>query len=125
MRRIVILVVAALVMLTVVAPGVLAAPQKPPNENFGGSENSTEHRSNASGKGNFGQCHRLQAGSLPEESSELNPSAQNTGEADCRRTSGLSAVSIANCTPPTEPLAESQLTFRPVQRADASGACAL
>jgi hypothetical protein len=48
---------------------------------------SPEHRADASGEGNFGQCHKAGAIS-PGQSSEFNPSPQNTGEADCRTVEG-------------------------------------
>jgi hypothetical protein len=120
MRRISILLVAALVMVTVVAPGVNASPT-----NFGGSVESTEHRNNASGKGNFGQCHQVHTAVEGSESSELNPSSQNFGEADCRAAGDLSASGVADCDPADTAAAESRLTFLPVQdrEAFASSSC--
>ncbi len=50
---------AALLLTGVMASSAGAAPTRPPNENFGGNVNSTVHRSNNSGAGNFGQCHRV------------------------------------------------------------------
>jgi hypothetical protein len=122
MRRTIMLVVVALVMAAAIAPGVNAAPKKPPPENFGGSENSTEHRSNESGKGNFGQCHR-QGFVEGNASSTFSPSEQNTGEADCRVAGDQAAAAIAECSPPLEPGTESQLTFHPSPGESANTIC--
>jgi hypothetical protein len=94
---------------------------------------SIEHRANPSGKGNFGQCHKMDAVEA-QYSSEFNPSSQNTGEADCRTVSGrsgpgpsgsvsISVGSFAKCEPPSEPVAESQIIFRPSLDADVGSEC--
>lgn len=87
------MLMASAMMLAMVAPVANAAPKKPPNENFGGSKNSTQHRANASGKGNFGQCHRM--GTVDgSDSRTLNPSAVNSGDADCRQAGPQFAAAI-------------------------------
>jgi hypothetical protein len=114
------------------APAFAAQPECDPgpgesNNNCGAS---LEHRANPSGKGNFGQCHKVGAVE-PNQSSEFNPSAQNTGEADCRTASGRptsdgisgpESSAIARCEPPLEPVAETQHNYQPslaqISRAD-------
>ena len=87
------MLMASAIMLAMTAPVANAAPKKPPNENFGGSENSVEHRANASGKGNFGQCHRMGVVES-QDSREFNPSAVNRGDADCRQAGPLLAAAV-------------------------------
>ena len=91
-----------LVMLLVFsAPVSGQGPTKPPNENFGGNTTSQYHRSNESGKGNFGQCHRL--GVIEHQySRELNPSAVNVGDADCRAVENQYVTAVAVCGDPAE-----------------------
>ena len=109
------------------------------------------HRANPSGKGNFGQCHKLsledenvvkgneEAVIEGKESREFNPSSQNQsslGEADCRVASGRNdswaAISLIKCNPLNEfppgnpldtPYAESQIRFQPSLLARASITC--
>ncbi len=121
MRRIILVLSVAALMVAMLAPSVIAKPTKPVNENFGGNENSALNRNDNSGKGNFGQCQRLSGGEL--EASEFNPSSQNTGEADCRQAGGSSAQSVAQCEEPLVPGAESQLTFGENRGASAHGRC--
>src|SRR5215213_3166861 len=119
-------------LLATAAPAFAAPPDcaGPGSFNPGYDNNcgvSLEHRANPSGKGNFGQCARISAGD-PTVIREFNPSSQNTGECDVRFVSGRGgenpvAISIIRCEPPLEPVAESQLTFRPSLSGRASTAC--
>ena len=121
MRRILLALAAALLFTGVMASTAGAAPSTPPNDNFGGSVNSTDHRSDDSGKGNFGQCHHL-GGVQGAQSADFNPSASNSGAADCRFAGDLAASAGANCDPGSEAAAEVQLTFHP-KGASASASC--
>ena len=117
MKRIILLLVVAALTLAMIVPAY-AAPTTQPPENFGGNETSTENRNNNSGTGNFGQCHRT--GVVDgQESSEFNPSSQNTGAADCRQAGELGFSGTADCVPGQTAGAEGQLTFQPTQ--DESG----
>ena len=118
MKRILMVLTVAALMVATVAPNVSAAPT---NTNFGGNENSTLHRNDNSGKGNFGQCQALFGGQL--EASNINPSPQNSGAADCRVADNLGAISIADCQPGEEPTAESQLTFGAEPKANSDSSC--
>ena len=102
-----------LVMVLVFSVPVFGqGPTKPPNENFGGNTTSQYHRSNESGKGNFGQCHRT--GFVEgEDSSTFNPSAQNEGESDCRRVAGFGVAATTFCPGSVEQYAEAQIIFQP------------
>lgn len=127
MRRILLMLsVATLIVVQMVAP-VYGAPKKEEPENFGGNENSTLHRNDNSGKGNFGQCHRASGNVEGQQSSQLNPSSQSPGEADCRKAGDLEASStIPSCQEVgegLEPEAESQLTFGTDPRASAKADC--
>jgi hypothetical protein len=119
MKRIILVVTVALVMAAMMLAMVMPA--------FAANNGaSLEHRSNESGKGNFGQCHKL--GDVDaQESSELNPSSQNQGAADCRGASGrddqLEAAAVANCPEGEEPGAESQLTFGDSPSSSARASC--
>jgi len=105
LRRKLAVLVASAMLLATVAPSVNAAPKKPPPENFGGSVNSLQHRNDASGKGNFGQCHRTGVldpffeftGTQDEWSRVFNPSPQNVGEADCRQAGTWVAGNAITC----------------------------
>lgn len=97
----VLLLAVMMVVLAMMAPAVNAAPSKSPNPNFGGNDTSTEHRNNASGKGNFGQCHRT--GVVEgQDSREYTPSAVNRGEADCRQAGMNYALVRGACEDPAE-----------------------
>jgi hypothetical protein len=121
-KRLAVLVAAAMMVLTMFAASAFAAPPDcaGPGLNCGAS---LEHRANPSGKGNFGQCARIAGGG--SGISEFNPSSQNTGECEARVLSGpdgpIELVSIALCAPPSEPFAELQVTFRPLEASGTSG----
>ena len=101
------MLLASAMLLATVASSVNAAPTKPTPENFGGSENSLQHRNDASGKGNFGQCHRtgllrtLSEGPFGagegEDSQTFNPTSQNVGEANCRQAGTYFAGTASHC----------------------------
>ena len=119
-------VLMAALMLAMSIPAFAAKPF-PEGYNRG---NSPEHRANPSGKGNFGQCHRndpSSGGKLIEgkESRTYNPSAQNTGVADCRLVAGRTdeglgtwgARSWADCElEGVEAQAQGDLVFHPEVR---------
>jgi hypothetical protein len=140
LRRKLAVLLASAMLLATVAPSVNAAPKKPPPENFGGSVNSLQHRNNASGKGNFGQCHRTGLlRFLGEDASDLiadeiegkesrvfNPSPQNVGEADCRQAGTWFGAGAAYCIGPgQEAFAETQFDFStwPNINTDQGGGC--
>ena len=129
------MLVASAMLLATVAPSVNAAPEKPPPENFGGSVNSLQHRNNASGKGNFGQCHRTglleelthSTAGQGELSRTFNPSPQNVGEADCRQSGTWVAGDAAYCVGPAqEAIAVTEVTYStwPLVQADKREGCA-
>jgi hypothetical protein len=107
-------------LLATAAPAFAVQPECFPDFGFN-CGSSLEHRSNASGQGNFGQCH--QTGAIEgQQSSEFNPSSQNTGEADCRTVSGRvpsegsfaeEASDVIACPEGEEPVAETQINFQP------------
>jgi hypothetical protein len=108
----------ALLFTGVMASGAGAAT----NPNFGGSANSTLNRSNASGQGNFGQCHAL--GFVdPSNSSQLNPSATSPGAASCRKAGGLEAAAVLTGCTVGQPVADATLTFQPTRSASATSGC--
>jgi hypothetical protein len=111
-KRLAVLVAAAVIVVTMLAAAspAFAAPD---GTNRG---NSLEHRSNASGKGNFGQCHKI--GFVQgRESRTFNPSGRNAGEADCRQVEGrgvqVTTANIANCGEGREPQAQGEIIFQP------------
>ena len=91
-RRIVavlaIVVLAVAMLAAAAAPALAARPECAEfRESFDNCGTSLEHRADPSGKGNFGQCHKL--GAIEgEESRTFNPSSQNSGGADCREVTG-------------------------------------
>jgi len=131
-KRLTAVLALGVMLVATAAPAFAAQPACDPgsgedNNNCG---DSIEHRANPSGKGNFGQCHKVGAVE-PNQSSEFNPSAQNTGEADCRTVSGrpnsdgtsaAESSAVAQCEPPLEPVAETQHNYQPslaqISRAD-------
>ena len=107
-----------LAMMLVFSVPVFGAVEKPPNDNFGGNPTSAEHRANASGKGNFVQCHSLGAiedeySSNSSNSSTYNPSSQNAGEADCRKAGGLVGTNVTNCPGAVVQYADTHIIFHP------------
>ena len=136
LRRKLAVLMASAMLLATVAPSVNAAPEneKPTPENFGGSVNSLQHRNNASGKGNFGQCHRtgfleegaLSTGGQGELSRTFNPSPQNVGEADCRQAGTWVAGNAAYCVAPgQEAFAVTEVSYStwPLVQTDQRGGC--
>jgi len=99
--RLTALLAMGVLLLAMAAPAVNAASSKPPNENFGGSENSLQHRDKASGKGNFGQFHRT-GWVVGQESREYSPSAVNAGSADCRQAETTFGLAAGACEDPAE-----------------------
>jgi hypothetical protein len=88
--RLTALVAMAVLLLATAAPAFAARPNCALPGTAGFEQNcgsSLEHRANPSGKGNFGQCHKL--GAIEgAESRTFNPSSENNGEALCRTASG-------------------------------------
>jgi hypothetical protein len=129
--RLMTLLATGVLLLATAAPAFAAQPECDPGSgsNCGAS---LEHRANPSGKGNFGHCHKeFSEGEVPvegEQSSEFNPSSQNTGEADCRtasgRTTGDTGIGIrARCQPPSEAVAEAQINLQPELEHEVRGGC--
>jgi hypothetical protein len=125
-RKLTALLVMVVLLLATAAPAFAARPFSctPGGSSFFPSPNcglSLDHRSNASGKGNFGQCHKIEFFAPLQDnrfSSLLNPSAQSPYEADCRAASGRTKAAYfyaaAICEPPLEPAAaEGKLIFQP------------
>jgi hypothetical protein len=112
-KRVAVLVAAAVMVLYMLAAAAPAFAARP--DCFGTSCGaSLEHRANPSGEGNFGQCHKM--GFVEgKESRTLNPSAQNSGEADCRTVSGregdVEQAAIAICGPGEEATSEATQTL--------------
>ena len=120
MRRLlrVLTVGAMLAAMVATAVPAYAVPQ-----NFGGSETSTQHRNNASGQGNFGQCHQIFKSTGGLESSQFNPSSQNNGAADCRQAGGLASAIAIQCQPGEDAQASGNLIFQPAPGESKRGSC--
>ena len=102
--RLTALLTMVVLLLATAAPAAFATPPTCEKGEAQGSNcgASLEHRANPSGEGNFGQCHKL--GAIEgKESRTFNPSAQNTGEADCRTVQGREgsgfAFAVVQCGP--------------------------
>ena len=112
-RRLTALLAMGVLLLATAAPALAARPECAEFREF--SDNcgsSLEHRADASGKGNFGQCHKTGAVE-GKESRTFNPSSQNLGEADCREVAGRSsAITVeAVCFGSRECTAEGRIIF--------------